>query len=97
MLNLSEKDMIFQYYSEMRGNGGTVFDKEEGVWKSFSYDHVKYILAHDELFSSDPRSIHNHESYSDIKSEFQSILESRSDEVAWIESFILAIDEGRKL
>ena len=56
--------MIFRYYSEMRGNGGTVFDKEEGVWKSFSYDHVKYILAHDELFSSDPRSIHNHESYS---------------------------------
>ncbi len=64
MINLSEKDMIFKYYSEMRKNGGTVFDNTEGVWKSFSYEHVRYIFAHDELFSSDPRSIHNQESYS---------------------------------
>ena len=48
-------DENFDYYKNARDNGGIIYNRENNCWEIYTYDACKYVLMHDDIFSSNPK------------------------------------------
>ncbi|KJE48614.1 MULTISPECIES: cytochrome P450 [unclassified Acidiplasma] len=48
-------DENFEHYKNARNNGGIIYNNEKHCWELYTYDACKYVLMHDDIFSSNSK------------------------------------------